>query len=145
MDSAIILLVEDNEDDAILLQYTLQNAGLNNPVHLVNSAERAMEYLTGSGDYTDRTLYPMPSVVFLDLTLPGRPGHDLLAWMSSNEGLQHIPRVVLTGSDDPEDLKRAYEFGANCYLRKPLTLEQLTGPSRNLRRLLTNQPESAFR
>lgn len=144
MDSAVILLVEDNEDDAILLQCTLQNAGLNNPVHVVNSAERAMEYLTGSGDYTDRALYPVPSVVLLDLTLPGRPGHDLLAWLSSTEGLRHIPRVVLTGSDNPEDLRRAYEFGANCYLRKPLTLEQLTGPSRNLRRLLANQPESVL-
>ena len=145
METAAILLVEDNEDDVILLRCALEDAGLNNPVHVVESAEGAMAYLTGSGDYADRDLHPMPAVVFVDLTLPGRPGHELLGWMSVSEHLRHIPRVVLTGSDDPRDLKRAYEFGVNCYLRKPLTLKQLTGPSRNLYALLAKRPVAEVR
>jgi len=145
MEKTAILLVEDNEDDVFLLQCALEDAGLNNPIHVVESAEGAMAYLTGAGDYADRDLHPVPSVVFIDLTLPGRPGHELLQWMSSSEDLRHIPRVVLTGSDDPRDLKRAYESGVNCYLRKPLTFKQLTGPSRNLYALLAKRPVAEVR
>jgi CheY-like chemotaxis protein len=133
--AAVILLVEDNEADAILTQMTLENAGIRAPVQVVKTVEAAMAYLGGEGDYADTERFPLPQVVFVDLNLPGRSGHDVLGWMQGNEDLRNVVRVVLTGSDDPADLKLAYELGANCYLRKPLTIEQLTQPGRNIRML----------
>jgi len=132
----VILLVEDNEDDVILIKDALERAGVTNPVHVVGTASAAVNYLSGKGEFSDRKLYPVPKVVFLDLKLPGESGHNVLQWMAKQEKLKGIVRVVLTGSDDPSDLKKAYELGANSYFRKPLTAQQLTDPSRNLRMLL---------
>jgi len=131
-----ILLVEDNPDDVILIQCALEDAGIANPLHVVEDGEKAMAYLSGEGEYGDRDVYPLPRVIFLDLNLPGKSGHDVLEWMAGQESLDGIVRVVITGSDEPADLKRAYERGANSYFRKPLTIEQLTGPGRNLRMVL---------
>ena len=125
MEAASILLVEDSEDDVILIQYTLEEAGLGNPLHVVDSGEEAIAYLSAKGKYRDRQQFPLPRVVFLDLKLPGKSGHDVLKWMAQQECLNGVIRLVLTGSDDPEDLKKSYDLGANGYLTKPLTPEQL--------------------
>jgi CheY-like chemotaxis protein len=138
-----ILLVEDNEDDVILTQCALEDAGITNPVHVVANADHAMDYLTGEGKYNDRSAYPVPCVIFIDLRLPGKSGHDLLAWMAKRTDLKEIVRVVLTRSDDPADIKMAREFGANAYVRKPLTVEQLTTPGRNLQTLLRGRVAAA--
>jgi CheY-like chemotaxis protein len=142
MNDAAILLVEDVPADAALIQATLKRAGLDNPVHVVADAELAMAYLEGKGEFTERAAYPLPAVIFIDLKLPGKSGHDLLKWMQDRATLRGLVRVVLTGSNDPADLKRAYDLGANAYLQKPLTVEQLTGPGKNLRVFLTQQPAS---
>lgn len=140
MEAMPILLVEDNEDDVILIQYALEEAGIGNPVHVVESGEEAIAYLSASGKYSDRHEFPLPRVVFLDLKLPGKSGHDVLKWMTQRESLNDVIRVVLTGSDDPLDLKKSYDLGANGYLTKPLTPEQLRHPSRNLRTVLLGRP-----
>ena len=142
METAAILLVEDNEDDAILIQCALENAAIHNPVQWVKTADMAIDYLRGEEPYADRARHPLPKVVFVDLRLPGKSGHEVLNWMKKREDLRQIVRVVLTGSDDPNDLKRAYELGANCFVRKPLTPKQLTHPSRNIRMLLSEPPVS---
>ena len=128
-----ILLVEDNPDDVILIECALEDAGMANPLHVVEDAEKAIAYLRGEGVYRDRDVYPLPRVLFLDLNLPGKSGHYVLEWMAGQESLNGIVRIVITGSDEPADLKKAYELGANSYFRKPLTIEQLTSPGRNLR------------
>ena len=138
-----ILLVEDNEDDIILTKCALEDAGIANPVHVVDDVDEAIAYLNGEGKYQDRTAFPMPCVVFIDLWLPGKTGHDLLAWMGQRQALSQIVRVVLTGSDNPADAKKARESGANAYVRKPLTVEQLTQPGRNLQNLLRPRISSA--
>jgi len=134
MESPLILIVEDDPKDAILIQATLKTAGLTNPVTVLETAEQAIAYLSGADP--ERNPLALPGVILIDLKLPGKSGHDLLAWMGTQEVLRHVVRVVLTGSDDPSDLKRSYELGANAYLQKPLTLDQLTAPGRNLRSLL---------
>src|SRR5258706_11691533 len=143
METNAILLVEDNEDDVILTECALEDAGIANPVHVVADADEAIAYLNGDGEYNDRTAYPMPSVIFIDLWLPGKPGHELLRWMANQADLKQIVRVVLTGSDDPTDIKKARELGANAYVRKPLTPEQLTTPGRNLQTLLRGRVSAA--
>ena len=143
MEMDAILIVEDNEDDIILTECALEDAGIAVPVKVVPNADEAMAYLNGKGKYGNRSAHPMPSVIFIDLWLPGKSGHDLLAWMRERSDLNEIVRVVLTGSDDPADLKKAREFGANAYVRKPLTVDQLTSPGRNLQNLLRRRPVSA--
>jgi len=139
MDKAI-LLVEDNEDDVILMKFALEEAGIRNPVHVVETADRAMAYLSGERQFGDRSTFPLPQVLFVDLLLPpGRSGHDLLRWMQPREELSDVVRAVLTGSLDPADMRRAYELGANCYFQKPLTVGQLTSPARNIRMLLSGR------
>jgi CheY-like chemotaxis protein len=134
-----VLLVEDNNNDALLVKCTLEDAGIPNPVHTVETAEQAMEYLAGSEKYADRVLYPLPSAVFVDLKLPGKSGHDLLKWMNEKQELRHILKVVLTGSNDPAGRRIAFELGANCYLEKPITKQQLIEPSRSLWMVLTRR------
>jgi CheY-like chemotaxis protein len=131
-----ILLVEDNEDDVIMMKFALEEAGIPNPVHVLETVDLAMHYLGGKGEFADRSTCPLPRVLFVDLLLPGKPGHELLCWMQSRPDLSDIVRAVVTGSLDPADMRKAYELGANCYFQKPLTVEQLTGPSRNIRMLL---------
>ena len=140
MDNNVILIVEDNADDVLLIKRALEHVGVRNLTQVAQDGNEAIAYLDGEGRFANRTKYPLPRVVFLDLNLPGKTGHEILAWMAEREALGEIVRVVLTGSDDPSDLRKAYELGANSYLIKPLTAEQLTLPKRNLRMLLLGRP-----
>lgn len=126
MNEGVILLVEDTEDDVFLMKRALKAAGVVNRVIVVTDGEMATEYLAGEKIYADRAQYPMPAVVFLDLKLPLRSGHEVLGWIRGRKELESLIVVVLTSSDEPSDLRRAYSLGANSYLVKPLTAQQLT-------------------
>ena len=124
-DRLAILLVEDNADDVFLLKRALQRARINNPVIVVTTGQEAMDYFSGAGKFADRATYPMPAVLFLDLKLPFVFGHEVLAWMRSRKELQSLPIIVLTSSNEASDLSRCYAMGANSYLVKPPTPEQI--------------------
>jgi CheY-like chemotaxis protein len=124
-DSAI-LLVEDNEDDVFLTKRALAGAGVVNPVFVVQDGQEAVSYLAGEGAFTDRATYPLPALVFLDWKLPLKSGHEVLKWIREQSALESLVVVVLTSSNEPADLRRAYSLGASSYLVKPLTLPQLT-------------------
>ena len=120
-----ILLVEDNEDDVFLMQRALKGAKISNPLYVVEDGREAVDYLSGAAKYADRAAYPIPSIVFLDLKLPMLRGHQVLAWIRSQPQLENVVVVVLTSSNEPTDLKEAYRLGANSYVVKPPTAEQL--------------------
>lgn len=120
-----ILLVEDNDDDVFLMKHALASTGVSNPIFVVESGQRAVDYLSGEGDYHDRSKYPMPVIVFLDLKLPLMSGHEVLGWIRAQRQLESLVVVVLTSSDEPSDVRRSYSLGANSYLMKPLTARQL--------------------
>ena len=122
----MILLVEDNEDDVFLMKRAMKMAGVTNPMVVVSDGEQAIDYLAAEGKFKDRQTFPMPAVVFLDLKLPLRSGHEVLGWIRGQPTLESLVVVVLTSSDEPSDLRRAYSLGANSYLVKPLTPKQLT-------------------
>lgn len=123
--SKAILLVEDNDDDVFLMKHALGAAGITNPVFVVETGQGAIDYLSGAGDYRDRTRFPMPVIVFLDLKLPLVSGHEVLAWIRGQRQLESLQVVVLTSSNEPSDVRRSYSLGANSYLVKPLTSRQL--------------------
>lgn len=123
--ASAILVVEDNDDDAFLLKRALTSAGVANPIHVVDTGQAAVDYLTGTGEFSDRKRYPMPVLVFLDLKLPLKSGHEVLGWIRAQRQLESLPVVVLTSSDEPSDVRRSYSLGANSYLIKPMTARQL--------------------
>jgi CheY-like chemotaxis protein len=118
-ESKVVLIVEDYEDDAKLLEMLLANAGIANPVRTVLSAEQAISYLQGAPPFRDRTRYPLPSVIFLDLKLPGIDGFEFLRWLRTNPQLQHSFIVVLSATGDLMSVRAAYALGANSFLVKP--------------------------
>jgi CheY-like chemotaxis protein len=119
MDSKLILIVEDYEDDAKLLQLLLINSGISNPVKISLSAEDAINYVSGIPPFSNRSLYPLPSVVFVDLKLPGISGFELLRWMKEQPELKDIFVVVLSATGDLPSVQAAYSLGANSFLIKP--------------------------
>jgi CheY-like chemotaxis protein len=126
MNSNTILLVEDNEDDAFFMKRALHDAGISNPVVLLEDGKQAIDYLNGAGDYADRAKNPLPMVVFLDLKLPFKSGHEVLEWIRQQPQFAKLIVIVLTSSNEPVDLNRAYKNGANSYVVKPPTPEELT-------------------
>ena len=120
-----ILLVEDNEDDVFLMKRSLKAAGIVNPLYVVDDGQQAVDYLSGAGNYADRDNYPLPALVFLDLKLPLKSGLEVLAWIRQQPEFENLVVLVLTSSNEPSDLKRAYGLGANSYLVKPPTATQL--------------------
>ena len=112
-DSPSILLVEDNEDDVILVLRALRKAGVSAPVEVMRDGEEAIRHLNGIDAGT------LPTLVLLDLKLPRRNGHEVLEWIRAHPRLAMLPVVILTTSAEQIDVRRAYELGANSYLRKP--------------------------
>lgn len=129
-DNRTILLVEDNKDDVFLMKRALKEARINNPVTVVETGQEAMDYLSGMGRFADRQNYPLPAVVFLDLKLPFVYGHDVLAWIRRQKEFEALVVIVLTSSNEARDLSRCYSLGANSYLVKPPTAEQLDALAR---------------
>lgn len=125
MNSHTILLVEDNEDDAFFMSQALKDAGITNPLKHVEDGQAAIDYLSGTGKYSNREESPLPMVAFLDLKMPMKGGHEVLAWIRAQPQFEKLVVIVLTSSNEERDLKRAYELGANSYVVKPPTAKQL--------------------
>lgn len=124
-DGATILLVEDSEDDVLMMQKAVKTAGVVNPMVVVEDGEAAMAYLEGAGEYEDRTKFPIPAIVLLDLKLPYASGHEVLKWIREQKKFNTLVVIVLTSSLEPSDLRLSYALGANSYIVKPPTAQQL--------------------
>ena len=123
-----ILLVEDSPDDVLLIERAFHRADLHHPLRTVTDGQKAIEYLKGLAEYSDRAAYPYPGLVILDLKIPGVDGFDVIRWMRSHPEAKLVPIIVLSSSSEPTDVNRAYELGANAFMVKPANhraLEQL--------------------
>ena len=118
-----ILLVEDNPGDARLTREALALSKVRNNLHLARDGEEALEFLRESGPHGD---HPYPDLILLDLNLPRRHGREVLDEIKTDPSLMHIPVVILTSSQAEEDILRSYQSHANCFITKPVDLEQLT-------------------
>ena len=116
---AAILLVEDRADDVALARRAFHQLNLRNPFHVVCDGEEAMAYISGQGIYADRTQYPLPDIMLLDLKLPKFDGFELLTEIRKRPELNPMRIIVLTSSEDIYDINRAYSLGANSFLVKP--------------------------
>jgi CheY-like chemotaxis protein len=123
---AIILLVEDSEDDIVLMKKAFESAGITNPLFVVRNGEEAVFYLCGEGKYSNRAEYPVPDLVLLDLKMPIMDGFEFLEWLRRQPSICTLRVIVLSSSDAIQDINRAYQLGANSFLLKPGDFENFT-------------------
>jgi len=121
----LVLVAEDNPDDALLLRRALDKAGIRSRIKIVNDGEELLLYLQGHGPYANREICPMPSLVILDLKMPRKGGLEVLEWLNENRDLSIVPTIVLSASNLEEDVRSAYHLGANTYFVKPSTFDEL--------------------
>ncbi len=127
-----ILLVEDNPDDEALTIRALKKNNILNEVIVARDGAEALEYLFGTGRYEGRDKSELPELVLLDLRLPKLNGHQVLERIRSEELSRLLPVVMLTTSSEDEDRIKAYKFGANSFIRKPVDFEQFSDSIRQL-------------
>ena len=127
-----ILLVEDNPDHAELIKRNFDDFQIANRLLHVEDGEAALNYLHARGKYADRTAFPAPHLVLLDLRLPKIDGLEVLKEIKSHPELQKLPTIILTTSDAERDLAKAYEYHANSYLTKPVGFPEFSQLLRDL-------------
>jgi two-component system, response regulator len=118
-----ILIVEDSEDDFYITERTFSKAGLMNSLVRAKTGDEALDFLFCRGAYSYNTPENLPGIILLDLQLPGLSGREVLSEIKANPKLKKIPVVVLSGSDDSEDIDMCYQAGANGYITKPVNVE----------------------
>jgi two-component system, response regulator len=121
-----ILLVEDNPDDEALALRAMSKMKISNQVFVVHDGAEALDFLFATGTYANRTLVELPAVILLDLKLPKIDGLEVLRRLRAKEQTRLIPVVVLTNSNEEQDIVHSYSLGANSYVRKPVDFQTFT-------------------
>ena len=116
-----VLLVEDDPGDILMTREAFEHHKIQNKLHVVTDGEQALQFLNQTGEYADA---PRPGLILLDLNLPRRSGHEVLAELKEDPGLRVIPVVILTTSQAEEDILRSYSLHANAYVSKPVDFER---------------------
>jgi len=130
--SQLILLVEDNPDDIELTIRAFAKSNIANQLIVTKDGEEALEYLFASGRYANRDPSAMPEVVLLDLKLPKLDGLEVLRRLRADERTRWLPVVILTSSNEEQDIVRGYDLGANSFVRKPVDFTQFTTAAQQL-------------
>lgn len=116
-----VLLVEDDINDIFLVKRAFKMAGIPNPLQVATDGQEAISYLLGTGKYADRETYPMPKLMVMDIKMPRLTGFEVLEWVKSQpSALKRIPVIIVSSSDNHNDINKAYELGANAYMVKPV-------------------------
>lgn len=113
-----VLLVDDDENDALLMQTAFQRAHFHPSLTVLTDGEQAIEYLKGDGEYGNRNLHPWPCVMVLDLKMPKTNGFEVLQWAKDQRDLPHFPIIVMSSSSLQEDVQKAMSLGADSYIVK---------------------------
>ena len=124
-----ILLVEDNPGDADLAREALEGSKFHNILNVVDDGEKAMAYLHRNGLYTEVS---RPDLILLDLNIPKKDGRQVLAEIKEDDNLKRIPVVILTTSRAEEDVIKSYNLHCNCYITKPIDLDQFLNVVRSI-------------
>jgi len=125
-ESIVVLMADDDTDDCLLVKEAFQHNGFGVELRFVADGEELMEYLHRTGRYAESGSAARPDLILLDLNMPRKGGLDSLREIRSDAALSAIPVVVLTTSEEREDILNAYRLGANSFIVKPVTFDQLT-------------------
>ena len=142
MTEKTILLVEDNPNDVELTLLALKKNNLVNSIDVVSDGAEALEYLFATGAYANRARCRLPQLILLDLRLPKVDGIEVLQRLRADPRTRRLPVVIMTSSNEEADLARAYDHGANSYVRKPVDFEHFVEAIRQLGMywLMLNEP-----
>lgn len=132
MKNTTILLVEDNPDDEVLTLRALKKNHIGNEVVVMRDGAEALDFLFCTGAYADRDPHNMPQLILLDIKLPKVDGLEVLRRMRADERTRLLPVVILTSSQEQQDLIEGYKGGANSYVRKPVDFTQFAEAIREL-------------
>ncbi len=122
---AVVLHVEDDPGDRDLLEIAFARSSRNIVLRSVPDGEVALYYLDGKGIYADRSLYPLPDLILLDLKLPRKSGFEVLKWIRDHSALCELPVIILSSSAQPKDTERARQNRASDYFVKPVSFDEL--------------------
>jgi CheY-like chemotaxis protein len=125
-DSGHILVAEDDTTDAYFFQRAFNRAGIPVTLHFVHDGQEVIDYLRAEGQFADRAAHPLPQLALLDLNMPRLDGFDVLEWVRKQPAFNNLQLVIFSSSDETKDINRAYGLGANWYLVKPHSMEELT-------------------
>lgn len=120
-----VLYAEDDPNDQMIFQMRFNRATLPHSLHMVEDGQVAMDWLAGKGKFADRKKFPMPDLVILDLKMPRKTGFDVLEWVRSKPEYESLGVIILSSSDDPRDVKRAYQLGATSFFVKSVSFDEL--------------------
>jgi CheY-like chemotaxis protein len=120
-----LLVVEDSNEDFKMLERLMRRMKVQNPIYRCIDGDDVLNYLYHQGIYKDNKIAPRPSVILLDLNLPGTDGRDVLDKLKQSPSFREIPVVIFTTSSNPKDVELCYSKGANGYLIKPMNSEEL--------------------
>lgn len=120
-----LLVIEDSDEDFEALKRIMVQSEVSNPVYRCIDGDDALDFLYRTGEYRDRAETPRPSIILLDLNLPGTDGREVLEQIKQDKTLKQIPVVVFTTSSNPKDIAACYRNGANSYILKPMNVNQL--------------------
>jgi CheY-like chemotaxis protein len=119
----VILHVEDDANDALLVELAFRKLDLLPQLRAVDDGDKAMAYLSNRPPFEEKGQFPLPAFVLLDIKLPGGSGFDVLSWIRSRPETRYLPVAILSSSIQPEDIRKAYDLGANSFIQKPSSLE----------------------
>jgi CheY-like chemotaxis protein len=120
-----ILHVEDDENDIYLVRHVFKRGAPRAVLHVAHDGEEAVAYLAGHAPFQDRSRFPLPRLVLMDLKLPKKTGFEVIQWVNARPALKDIPLYILSSSSEKVDLDRATEAGVTGYLVKPGSLDEL--------------------
>ena len=123
-DQPFILIAEDNPDDVVMLRRAFGHSGITTSLQVVSDGEQVVEYLSGTGKFSNASEYPLPDVLLLDLKMPRKNGFDVLRWIAEQPWLARLRVVVLTTSEELRDVNEAYRLGASSFLVKPVNFSE---------------------
>ena len=128
-----ILIADDSENDIVLLRMAFRKAEFSASIFDIQNGEEAIAYLNGDGAFSDRTRFPLPILMLLDLNMPMKNGFDVMTWVRTQPALKRLSIIIMTASTRVEDIERAFDLGANSYLVKPSSMDELVSMIRCLR------------
>jgi len=141
--SNIILLADDDEGDRLLMQGALEDSNLTNQMDCVSDGIELMDYLNRSGRYAYLENLPLPGLIILDLNMPKKSGHEVLHELKTSPEFRRIPVVIMTTSEDTDDISKTYKLGANSFITKPDHFESLVDTLETLGRYWFQIAESS--
>jgi CheY-like chemotaxis protein len=137
-----ILQIEDEEAEVALLREAFTRVGILSPVRVARDGQQAIEYLAGEGRFSNRSMYPKPELVLLDLKIPKVPGLEVLSWIREQPSLNSLRVAVLSSSEDPADVESAYGLGISAYYIKPASMSERIRLAEEIKGLLLGRGDS---